>query len=515
MDLMHTHDASLSGQHCTLDAPRARHAEFRIARWFAVGAILTGCGGAEIGDRAGRNPESKSVTAESPIFHSTIDPRRSLAVTDAPILARFPLKRVLDQLAAQSGVAGLTSLGLFQQWWDVMNPRPGLGRGPHCDDQVDATLGPVLNGFPYTCRSAPSEGAQASCDPFAAGSSCAYVPIGLFNRFDLMPENGAYCGEYRIVYAKASGVANPDDRNLIIFEAALPNPLPLLGLEGCRSVVEHWASLSDIDDVETRAARLEQLYFEGILVAVPPVPAVLRIEHFGDNSAGRGQIRTNQFSNPTPRIWSLREFKLKRNCGLLSCSSLQVVPVTAKDNPYGPLFGASTHTKTAAFQSHLPSQVQALSGATIPDIDEDIPDAYNSGQSQATSLTPETNYLANLGVETSPLRSALGSSLATAGSSLTPDHIVSRVQALSCAGCHRFSNGADLGGGIIWPSSLGFTHVTERETEVADGVTRYVLSEALVGTFLPHRKDVFERYLSKSLILRLLPLRPIGGFCVH
>jgi hypothetical protein len=331
-----------------------------------------------------------------------------------------------------------------------------------------------------------------------------------------MPENGAYCGEYRIVYAKASGIASPDDRNLVIFEAAMPNPLPLLGLEGCRPVVEFWAGLSGIDDVETRAARLEDFYFQGMLLAVPPFPAVVRIEHFGDNAAARGQIRTNQFSLPTPRIWSLREFKLKKTCGLLSCSALQVVPATAKDNPYGPLFGGpATHAKSAAFQSHLPGQVKALSGSTIPDIDEEIPDTFNPGQSQATSLSDETNYLANLGVGASPLRDALTTSLANVSSSLTPDHIVSRVQALSCAGCHRFSNGADLGGGITWPASLGFTHVTERESEIVDGVSRYLLSEALNGTFLPHRKDVMERYLSKSLLLRLLPLRPIGGFCVH
>ena len=479
----------------------------------AASPFVAGCSDAA---SSAPKPASPLLAQQSEVApsYASIDPRRSLAVTDQPILARFSLERVLEQLASQSGVAGLTSLGIFQQWWDVFNPRPGIGSGPHCDDQVDATLGPVLNGFPYTCRATPSEGAQASCDPFTAGSPCAYVPIGLFNRFDLMPENGAFCGEYRIVYAKQTGVASTDDRNLVIFEAALPNPLPLLGLEGCRPIVELWASLSNIDDIETRGAKLEDFYFNGSLIAVPPIPAVVRIEHFGASSTGRGQIRTNQFSNPSPRIWSLREFKLAKSCGLLSCSSLEVVPVTAKDSPYGPLFGVSSHPKTAAFQSHLPSQVRALAAASIPDIDEDIPDAYNSGQSQANG-TDETNYLTNLTGEPSTLRTALQTSLTNIGSSLTPDHIASRVQALSCAGCHRISNGADLGGGITWPASLGFTHVTERVTEVADGATRYALSDALTSTFLPHRKDVFERYLSQSLILRLLPLRPIGGFCVH
>ena len=79
-----------------------------------------------------------------------------IPVTEQSILARFSLQRVMTQLAAQSNVPGLTAKKLFQQWWDVFNPKPGLALGPHCDDQVDATLGPVLNGFPFTCRPAPS-----------------------------------------------------------------------------------------------------------------------------------------------------------------------------------------------------------------------------------------------------------------------------------------------------------------------------------------------------------------------
>jgi len=444
-----------------------------------------------------------------------IDPRRSLVVTEQVILERFSLKRVMDQLVAQSNVPGLTSKKLFQQWWDVFNPKPGLGQGPHCDDQVDPVLGPVLNSFPYTCRPAPSEGAQATCDPFeATDTPCTYIPIGLFNRFDLTPENGAYCGEYRIVYAKKTGIAATDDRNLVIFEAAMPNPLPLLGLEGCRPVVQFWANLSNVESATTRAAQLEQFYFNGML-AVPPFPPVIHVNHFGDNAAGRGQIRTNQFSIPsTPRIWSFREFKLDRTCGLLNCSSMRMVPVTVKGNPYGPLFSpTSPHPRGSAFQAFLPSQVPTLNATSIPDMSIGIPDTYNTGQSQANGI--ENNYVTQFGPDPSAFRTALAGALASAGSALTPDHVVARVQALSCAGCHRLSNNADLGGGMFWPPSQGFTHVTERETEVVDGLTRYTISDALVNEFLPHRQDVMERYLEHNLLLKLLPLRPIGGLLVH
>jgi hypothetical protein len=150
---------------------------------------------------------------------TTIDVRRSLAVTEQTILSRFSLQRVLTQLAAQSSVPGLTATALFQQWWDTQNPGPGTYPGAHCDDTVTPPLGSTINGYPYLCRNG-AEGTQASCDPFAVGSPCAYTPIGLFNRYDQAPENGAHCGEYRIVYAKESGIASTADRNLLIFEAA-------------------------------------------------------------------------------------------------------------------------------------------------------------------------------------------------------------------------------------------------------------------------------------------------------
>jgi hypothetical protein len=459
---------------------------------------------------------SEPVQSSKAELQGTLDPRRSLAVTDQAILARFPLQRVLDQLVSQSRVRGLTSLKLFQQWWDIMNPSPGLGQGPHCNDQTDPQLGNVLNGFPYACRPTPSEGSQAGCDPFAANSPCAYVPIGLFNRFDLMPENGEYCGEYRVIYAKASGIEATDDRNLIIFEAALPNPVPLLGIEGCRPIIEAWANLSDIADPNQRAARLEQLYFQGILVAVPPIPPIISADNFGNNAAGRGQVRTNQFVHADPRIWSLREFKLKRSCGLLGCSWMRFEPATDKGNPAGTLFDAlSAHPKRAAFQAFLPAQVPTLSKGTLPEIAAEIPDTYDSGLSEASGTT-ETNYASNFGTEPNAFRSALAAALAQAGSSLTPDNIVARVQGLSCAGCHRLSNGADLGGGLTWPASLGFTHVTERETEPADVGVRYKISDALTSSFLPHRAELLQQYLDKTLVVRLLtPLRPIGGFLVH
>jgi hypothetical protein len=442
-----------------------------------------------------------------------VDARRSLAITDQPILENFGLKRVLDQLILTSGVTGLSATTLFQQWWDTQNPGPGLGLGAHCNDNVDGAYNPQLNGYPYTCRPAPAEGAEASCDPFAAGTTCAYIPIGLFMRFDLAPSDGAHCGEYRIVYAKAAGRTESQNRNLLIFEASLPNPHVLQGIRGCQKFVRAWAELSEEANMVTRKTTLEEFYFTGYKEFAP----VVSYENFGDNPNGAGQVRTNQFMQPiSPRVWSLREFKLMKSTS--GTPTLRFVPVSDKTNPYGPLFdGASTHANAAGFQAEFVSEVGRLAGAGIGAIGLKTTDLYNSAQSEAAGSVLETNYPANFGTGANAFGASIQTALTGLGSSLTPIDVVRRAQAMSCAGCHRFSSNVDVGGGLIWPASQGFTHVSERdiELETVGGVTRFGISSALTDHFLPARKQLVENYLNDVPLPPRAPTDPIGGRFVH
>jgi hypothetical protein len=442
---------------------------------------------------------------------TVIDARRSLAVTEQTILARFSLERVLSQLAAQSGVSGLSALQLFQQWWDTQNPNPGTYAGAHCDDNVDGYGAPTLNGYPYFCR-ATAEGAQVGCDPFAAGSSCAYIPIGLFNRFDQAPENGAHCGEHRIVYAKQSGITTTSDRNLLIFEAVLPNPHPQQGLKGCQQIVDTWADLSNVSSLSDRADVLEDFYFDG----QGSVGPVISVDNFGSNPLGAGQIRTNQFVSTTTG-WSLREFKLTRTCSGGTCTALRFTPVTNKNNAYGPLFAPGSSLPTAAaFEAFFPSQVAGLAANSIPQLDIGISDTFNTAQSQASGTTAlEMKYPDHFGSGPSTLRSALQTQLTALGSTLTPDDIVVRAQALSCAGCHRLNNNVALGGGLTWPASLGFTHVTERETELVNGELRFRISDALVSFLLPARKEILEDFLNNRPRPSKGPTHPLSGSRTH
>jgi hypothetical protein len=508
----------------------------RVLLAATAGLVVSACGAdptstSDSDQLSGANESVGEVSFA--VQNITIDIRRSLVVTEQPILDRFSFERVLSQLAGQSGVPGLTALGLFQQWWGTQNPASAGGPGPHCDDEVHPSYGTVHNGYPYFCRPAPSEGGQSTCDPFAAGSSCAYIPIGLFNRFDLAPEDGSHCGEHRIVFAKTSGITTTNDRNLLIFEATLRNPQPQQGLKGCRPIVDFWADLSDVSELDARADALEEFYFEGS----GNIPPVISISHFGDNPLGAGQVRTNQFIQ-TSTGWSLREFKLLRECtttpngggngagggngsgsngGTTTCTALRFLPETVKNNAFGGLFEpASTYALAADFRAYLPGQVASLAGSSLTAIDIGVPNDFNTAQSQASGATAdEMRYKDRIGAAPSALRASIQAELTALGSTLTVDDIALRAQAMSCAGCHRLNNDVAIGGDLTWPSALGFVHVSERETETLDGVTRYRLSPALIDHFLPHRKQIIEDFLNEKPRPSKGPQHPIGGRRSH
>jgi hypothetical protein len=253
---------------------------------------------------------------------------------------------------------------------------------------------------------------------------------------------------------------------------------------------------------------------------------VVHVDHYGGNANGFGQVRTNQFmqEEADPKVWSLREFKLVRTCSGGACTAMQFVPVTDKSNPFGPLFAPNLpHRKAGEFQAFfsLKEQVEALAVPNLTDIDFKVPDEFNTAQSQASG-SDENNYAAQFTRDPSQLRRDIQEELDAIGSALSPDDIVLRAQALSCAGCHQLNNGQPVGGSLTWPSSLGFTHTTEREKEkTVDGQDRFLISKALIEVFLPKRKQVLEDFLNDIPLIDLRPQEfrgpkdPIGVFRVH
>jgi cytochrome c peroxidase len=107
--------------------------------------------------------------------------------------------------------------------------------------------------------------------------------------------------------------------------------------------------------------------------------------------------------------------------------------------------------------------VAALAVNDINSFNYEVPDRFNTGESAvAAGVDDYTSQFSSTGTFASNIQSRL----TQLGSTLTPAQIVARAKALSCAGCHQLSNGQSLGGGLTWPSSLGFTHVSEQQTEL-------------------------------------------------
>lgn len=429
-----------------------------------------------------RNGIGLGTTSQAVVSPSqVVDTRKSIVVTDTAVLSQFPLVGVLDHLAAQNGNPAFTGTELFRQLWETQNAAASpatadLQPSAHCTD-----AGSTLNGFPNVCR--PQEGAQANAANVTNVNS--YSAIGLFNRFDLAPGDGANCGEYRVVYGKTAGGPG---RSFIIFEAILPNPRRDLGIEGCRQVQAFWRDLTAAP-IATRATALRNFYFNGL----PGYSPVIHIGNYGSNFAAAGQIRINMFIQP---VWDLKEFKLVRLCPGGVCE-LKARPVSVKVNPFGDLFNpASPNPQAAGFRAHFLTQVADLAVNDVNRFNYTVPDQFNTGHSDSQTFGSEDDYLANF-AGPSVFRNQIQAQLTAIGSALTPDQIVARALALSCAGCHQRSNNAALGGGLTFPPSAFFVHNLEN-TEVGPDGTRFMLSTALTGTFLPFRKNLVEEFLSAA-----------------
>ncbi|NVJ21294.1 hypothetical protein HUW62_08700 [Myxococcus sp. AM011] len=434
-----------------------------------------------------------SPLADQPSTTATVlDPRRSLAITDFATVSTITLRMVMNQLVHQAGNTGFTAEQLFRQLWDTQNPAPGesdLPGGAHCSDQNF-----TLNGAPYACR--PSEGREAILG--ADSVLDRYNLIGLFNRFDLAPPDGANCGEYRMVFARP-----PADRNLVIFEAVLPNPRRELGLEGCRPIAQTWAGFSTLTDPIARRGLVRSFFLDA---SSPGHVPVVHANHYGNNPLGEGQIRTNQFiQQGPPAPWMLREFKLKRQCGPTGCT-LRFVPVTVKVNPRGDFFNIfNTSPLAVSFREHFITQVAGLAVDDINRFNYEVPDIYNAAQSDAQSFLSSDDYLNEFlfGPPGNRFATAISTELQRIGSSLTPEQVVSRAQVLSCAGCHNRSSFADLGGTIgTFPNiRTSFVHTNEVPDPTAPpDEPRFLISDLQTGTFLPFRQRILGGFLDTSAL---------------
>lgn len=419
-------------------------------------------------------PPDGPLPGACPVSNTQSNP--SLVVNDPNVLARFSFTRVMDQVRATADVASSQSTrSVFQAWMRT------FGASAQSGDCNDPTVDP--NHFGLQCPRFP-ESKLATVDPFATNALISFRPVALFNRFDLAPANGANCGEYRIVFAMSSATPQIGGRGFIIFEGILANPTPQLGIDACLPVARFWQSLSADPSPVSRAARLEQFYFAGN--AVPGFPPVVAAQSYGlargaTAAHGLGQIRTNFFIDLTE--WQLREFKTRRVCTSSTDAStcrLVIEHVTSKVNPAEELF-TGTHAKSASFQSQFVAQLARLTGTNLSTMSFAPADGFNEYESVSSQINVLYSQF------TSPnFRDAIQTRLNGMGTPLTAIDLLNRATTQTCAGCHQVANNLELGRGLRWPASLEFTHVDENRQ----------LSQALLTTFLPHRRAVLESFIN-------------------
>ena len=411
---------------------------------------LAGCATDELG--AGQTADE--ITCPVP----TLDNTRSLMVTDPTALANFSFQRVMNAIMT-SGHATNTALSMYQAW---------MGTFANC---LDPDIDP--NGYGIVCPRI--ESTLSLINPFATAGA-RFVPVALANRFDLAPQSGIDCGEYRVVFALQGGLG----RAFIIFEARLPNPTPAAGLAGCTPVADFWAQLSTDASATSRAAKLDNFYFTGL----PGFEPVIAATHYGlanvSSSVARnpGQIRTNMFVSNLQ--WHLREFQLSKPCATNASCALSAEHVTVKINPANELF-TGTHANAPAFQAAFLSQIPALSAGTAATIGFSNGNNFNEFESVSQNSTDvlyanftQASFKAQIAAQiTNP--------------NLTVQNILDRASTQTCAGCHQLSAGAhaQLGDGVVWPASLGFVQINEQSQ----------LSPALINSFLPQRSSVLTSFL--------------------
>jgi hypothetical protein len=416
---------------------------------------------------------------------SALNPRRSLIETNIELLAPLTLEAVLHLIAENAGLiptAALSNNLIFNLYNDSnLDVFPGIPQIiPHapCDDP---RYREITNNYPYQCPRA--EGSQAIGSVTSSPAMADWEGIALVNRVDMAPASGQHCGEQRLIMARTSGAT----RNLLIFEAQIPNPDADGSPCACAPIAKFWKKLSKINDIPTRQRELGMAFFFGH-------PALRRAgfkpfmtaENF---SIGTGQVRSNNFIDGP---WSLREMKL------VGWNQIMFpIPIPVTGNLHAPLLADSSVDPRSPMckQAFLDSIPKLLAG-DVNTIALDVPEPCWDGESP--NDFSQGNYNTHINASASPTFFArVQDNLSELGSSITPGQLAQRATfAGSCIGCHQEANFADLGGGLTAPPSAFFVHVAEfGQEDCGDGTLCWPISDALSGSFLPFRANVMEGLL--------------------
>jgi hypothetical protein len=445
--------------------------------------VLDNCPAAQAIDAANLEAENNNLPFNKPwvVF-------KNLALLREP----FNLKKTLNHIIESSGANSTTPAELMKSMIDsqslssATNPVSGL-KTPLDPRMLESQINP-----------------QAAVDE--------WFPVGVFNRLDTAPKDGGHCGEYRIVYANpGSSATDPSlragaGRFFTIFEAAIPNPQPDKGVQGCQPIGEFWASLANpsLND-EDRVELLEKFFYKGLDTSssgetISIEPAV----SFSHYKPPLGQVRTNEFLEFR---WQLREFKTALNESNETIFSVETVKNNALTEFYNlessiplgdsdelDLFNTLSDEFQETFVTELMHQLTSADntvqdGKTLVNrISMVVPNKFNEFQSDSQiaedDITQQAGSSLKVRIDTEL------DSINTIQTNINQDHVLARTEAMSCGGCHEFANDkviANLTNGaeVKWPRSGGFVHIDEEGK----------LSEALRDAFLPAREEVLKAFV--------------------
>ena len=428
----------------------------------------------------------------------TLDLHRSFAVTDHAILDGFSFERVMNSLVERSGAPGMTATRLYQQWFDTLNPKPGLiaADASHCDDfLIDGK--PSFNGFPRHCP-AP-EGSLATAKPFVPPQ---FFPLAIINRFDMTASDGSNCGQYRLIYARqpTENVTVPEgplsiDTLHVIFEAVLPNPKPESGLAGCRPVAQFWADLSAVASIAERRARLEEFFFTGLAGFAP----VIQPENLSRTTGGG--VRSFHWSGTAGGNPQFYQFRLEKTCDGAGCRLL-MEPDVLQNTPFGKLFDATNRTPVGRrFRENFIEQVKNLAIEDENRFFMDLPREFLLAESDPVDGPPNyvffIPYFSGLiSPEGWEFERRISAELKRVGSKRQPSEIIQRAASQTCFGCHVT---AALGGPLpIGQPFVLFQHVSERRVEQGEAGRRFSISPAMRDVFIPHRMEILREFLTTN-----------------
>jgi hypothetical protein len=452
------------------------------------------------GPDPGPKPEPQTACNTAPACNDQIevDPNGpALLVTDPEILAEFPLEKVIKQILDFQGIEWAPE-EMMQRFFDTMNTEQDgkFADVVHCNSDFNPAT-QFKNGDSFICPRA--EGILASSKGFFKdGDPDSFFPVAVVNRFDLTPINGAKCGQYRIVYAKRSGLTDPDNRVFLIFEAALANPAPGC-LESCRPVAQFWQSLEGKTKSEI-ATHLRTFFFAGIpgfKPAVHPVHYGLGGSDQGYGGTEGGQIRVSMHMGADSE-WNLREMRMDANpqTGLPT-----FLPATVKNNPpafyFDPQASDFTGMGQVYRQNFIWNDLQTLSGKELKNV-QMFTQPETNGAESLISGEKKNDYFASavssgdmsfLDLIQQQIDQAGLDKDCPANDLFDAEAAIQRATVLSCAGCHApkafLGEDRSIGCGLTWPDTLGQSHISEKGE----------ISPALKDVFLPHRADVMKIFL--------------------